>query len=315
MTGILDSVDSRTKLVGENRLELLMFRLKGRQIFAINVFKIQEVVQLPQLTLLPYSHHAICGVAHLRKRSIPVIDLNNAIGRSPLPRDETCNLIVTEYNQSVQGFLVGGVDRIINLNWEAIQPPPRATGSGHFLTAFTKVNDEIIEILDVEKILADIIPFTTTISEETRDSSLAELVGDKELEVLCVDDSPTARSQIKDTLQNLGVNIKVHTENDGLRGLKRLEKWAAEGANIGEKLLMLITDAEMPEMDGYRLTHEIRSNELMKDLFVVMHTSVSGSFNNTLTQKVGCDAFLSKFQPDDLARVVQDRIHQVYDEK
>ncbi len=312
MSGILASVDSRTNLVGENRLELLMFRLKGQQTFAINVFKIQEVVQVPPLTELPYSHPAVCGIAHLRDRAVPVIDLNVAIGRSPLPRDDSCNLIVTEYNRSVQGFLIGAVDRIVNLNWDSILPPPKASGNAHFLTAFTRINEKIVEILDVERVLADIIPPSTVVSEEVRDQSLKSLVGDKKIEILSVDDSPTARRQIKDTLISLDLNIELVTAGDGLQGLELLKGWAADGEDVGEKLLMLITDAEMPEMDGYRLTHEIRTDPNLKDLFVIMHTSLSGSFNETMTKKVGCDGFLSKFRPDELADIVQKRIRDVY---
>ncbi|MGH1440296.1 MAG: chemotaxis protein CheV [Cellvibrionaceae bacterium] len=312
MSSILESVDSRTNLVGENRLELLMFRLKGRQIFAINVFKIQEVVQVPPLTELPNAHPAIRGIAYLRNRAVPVIDLNVAIGRSPLSGDETCNLIVTEYNRSVQGFLIGGVERIVNLNWDSILPPPKASGTAHFLTAFTRINDNIVEILDVERVLAEIIPPTTTVSEEVRDRSLKDLVGDKQLEILSVDDSPTARRQIKDTVTNLGLNISLITAGDGLQGLNLLKQWSGEGIDVNEKLLMVITDAEMPEMDGYRLTHEIRTDPKLKDLHVVMHTSLSGSFNETMTQKVGCNGFLSKFRPDELAEIVQQRIRDVY---
>lgn len=312
MSNLMASIDSRTKLVGENRLELLMFRLKSKQIFAINVFKIQEVVQLPPLTEMPYSHPAVCGVAHLRGRAIPVIDLNVAIGRSSLPKNETSNLIVTEYNQSIQGFLVGAVDRIINLNWDSILPPPKASGKEHFLTAFTRVNDEIVEILDVERVLADIIPPTTNISEDIIQDDLASLVKGKELEIFSVDDSATARHQIMDTVKNLGLNIKITTANDGLKGLTKLQGWADEGLNVSEKLLMVITDAEMPEMDGYRMTHEIRHDARLKDLHIVMHTSLSGSFNEAMVEKVGCDGFLSKFRPDELATVIQNRIRQVY---
>lgn len=315
MSNLMASIDSRTKLVGENRLELLMFRLKSQQIFAINVFKIQEVVQLPPMTEMPYSHPAICGVAHLRGRAIPIIDLNVAIGRSQLEKDESCNLIVTEYNQSVQGFLVGPVDRIINLNWDEILPPPKASGKEHFLTAFTRVNDVIVEILDVERVLADIIPPTTEISEDVIQADLSTLVGDKELEIFSVDDSQTARRQIIETVGNLGVKIKVMTANDGLKGLNQLQEWADQGIDVNEKLLMVITDAEMPEMDGYRMTHEIRNNPKLKDLHIVMHTSLSGSFNEAMVEKVGCDGFLSKFRPDELATMVQNRIRQVYGAK
>jgi len=313
MSNILASVDSRTNLVGENRLELLMFRLKGSQTFAINVFKVQEVVQMPPLTAMPKTHPAIRGVAHLRGRAVPVIDLSIAIGRSPLKHDEACNLIVTEYNQSVQGFFIGAVDRIINLNWDAILPPPKGTGNAHFLTAFTRVNDKIVEILDVERVLADIIPLSSEVSSDVKDDSLAELSKGKKLKILSVDDSPTARKQIKGVVDNLGLDIELITRNDGLQGLNLLREWADDGMDVADELLLLITDAEMPEMDGYRLTHEIRNDPKLQDLHVIMHTSLSGSFNKAMVEKVGCNGFLSKFQPDELASLIQERVREKFE--
>ena len=129
MAGILDTVDQRTQLVGENRLEILMFRLAGRQLFAINVFKVQEVLQLPKLTLMPQRHPFVCGVVNLRGQTLPVIDLSQAIGMRPLVPGPNSTIIVTEYNRSVQAFLVGGVDRIVNMNWEAILPPPASAAA------------------------------------------------------------------------------------------------------------------------------------------------------------------------------------------
>ena len=151
MAGILDTVDQRTQLVGENRLEILMFRLFGRQLFAINVFKVQEVLQLPKLTLMPQRHPFVCGVVNLRGQTLPVIDLSQAIGMRPLVPGPNSTIIVTEYNRSVQAFLVGGVDRIVNMNWEAILPPPTSAGRQHYLTAISKVDEQLVEIIDVEK--------------------------------------------------------------------------------------------------------------------------------------------------------------------
>lgn len=307
MAGMLDAVDQRTQLVGENRLELLMFRLGGMQMFAINVFKVQEVVQLPRLNLMPHRHPSVAGVTHFRKRTIPVIDLSEAIGMRPIDREQPCNLIVTEYNNSVQGFMVGEVDRIINMNWNEIIPPPDGTGRQHYLTAITRVNDRLVEIIDVEKVLAEISPYDTTISSDVIDEELIELA--KGLEVLVVDDSSVGLAQCRSTLDYMG--ITVHAATDGKRGLELLKKWAAEGETVPEKLLMLITDAEMPEMDGYRLTREIREDPRLKDLYIVLHTSLSGSFNKAMVQKVGCDDFLSKFQPDKLAEIIQDRIRSI----
>ncbi len=306
MAGILDTVDQRTQLVGENRLEILMFRLAGRQLFAINVFKVQEVVQLPRLRLMPHRHPHVCGVVTLRGQTLPVIDLSQAIGMRPQTPSENSTIIVTEYNRSVQAFLVGGVDRILNLNWESIQPPPGGAGRQHYLTAITKVDEQIVEIIDVEKVLAEITPMSTRVSDEKlADPLLAQAVG---REVLLVDDSSVALSQLRETLAQLG--IRTHTASDGLKGLQALKKWADSGEDMRDKLLMVFTDAEMPEMDGYRLTTEIRHDPRLRDLYVVLHTSLSGSFNEAMVKKVGCDNFLSKFQPDKLVDVILDRLRR-----
>ncbi|WP_375738419.1 chemotaxis protein CheV [Pseudomonas boanensis] len=306
MAGILDTVDQRTQLVGENRLEILMFRLSGRQLFAINVFKVQEVLQLPKMTLIPQRHPVVCGVVNLRGQTLPVIDLSQAIGMRPLVPDERSTIIVTEYNRSVQAFLVGGVDRILNLNWESIMPPPGGAGRQHYLTAITKVDEQIVEVIDVEKVLAEIVPMSTRVSSERLGEPLLQRAVGRE--VLLVDDSSVALTQLRETLSQLG--MRMHIASDGLKALNLLKKWADSGEVMTDKLLMVFTDAEMPEMDGYRLTTEIRNDPRLRDLYVVMHTSLSGSFNDAMVKKVGCDNFLSKFQPDRLVDVVLDRLRR-----
>ncbi len=210
MSGVLNTVDQRTNLVGENRLELLLFSLNSRQIFAINVFKVKEVIKLPPLTKMPGSHYHITGVASLRGESVPVIDLRSAIGFPPstLESPEE-NLIITEYNRSTQGFLVGQVRNIVNTAWTEIQPPPTSAGRANYLTAITQIKEgdekQIVEIIDVEKVLAEIIDYDVSISEGVLDEELAsEMVGRT---ILIVDDSSTARAQVKGTLSQLGLNI------------------------------------------------------------------------------------------------------------
>jgi len=311
MSKLLDSVDQRTQLVGENRLELLMFQLAGRQLFALNVFKIQEVLKVPALTALPHSDPHIVGVTHLRDQTISVIDLSAAIGGRPLRDMENCNLIVTEYNRTVQAFLVGAVDRIVNLNWELILPPPKGSGRNHFLTAITRLDENIVEILDVERVLAEIIPYETRVSEEVVDNELVEYASTHDVKVLMADDSSTAFRQASGTMTNIG--IETIYRQDGLRLLQFLKDETARGVNVPDRYLMLITDAEMPEMDGYRLTHEIRSDPALKDLHIILHTSLSGNFNKAMVEKVGCDDFLSKFQPDELAEKVQTHLRHRLD--
>ena len=309
MAGILDTVDQRTQLVGENRLEILMFRLSGRQLFAINVFKVQEVLHLPKLTLIPQRNPVVCGVVNLRGQTLPVIDLSQAIGMRPLTPNDKSTIIVTEYNRSVQAFLVGGVDRILNLNWESILPPPGGAGRAHYLTAITKVDDQIVEIIDVEKVLSEIVPMSSKVSASKLEDPLLEKARGRE--VLLVDGSGVAMNQLRETMAQL--DIRTHSAGDGLKALKLLKLWADSGADVPNKLLMVITDAEMPEMDGYRLTTEIRNDPRLQDLYVVLHTSLSGSFNEAMVKKVGCDDFLSKFQPDKLVDTVRTRLQLLED--
>jgi two-component system chemotaxis response regulator CheV len=268
---------------------------------------VQEVQQLPRLNILPNSDPVIAGVTTVRGTTIPVIDLSLAIGRSEIPRDENATMIVTEYNRSVQAFLVGSVDRIVNMNWDEILPPPAASGRANFLTAITRIDEQLVEIIDVEQVLANVTHFDTRISDDVLDEDLVSQA--QGMEVLLVDDSNLAIEQARQTLEQMG--LEVHVETDGRKGLNRLLRWADSGINVPEKLLMVITDAEMPEMDGYRLTTEIRNDSRLRDLHVVLHTSLSGSFNNAMVQKVGCDGFLSKFQPDKLAVTVQERIRDL----
>ena len=304
MASILDSVDQRTQLVGENRLELLTFRLQRGNLFAINVFKIQEVQTMPKLTVMPQSHPSVVGVTHARGRTIPVIDLSAAIGLGALQDRTHCNIIISEYNMTIQAFMVKAVDRIVNMNWEEIMPPPKGAGRTHYLTAITKLDKEIVEIIDVEKVLQEISPSNTAVDPSLVD---AKVVADAEgLEILAVDDSTVGLSQVRETVGQLG--LRILSARDGATALRLLKKWADDGLDVPRKLAMVITDAEMPEMDGYRLTREIREDPRLKDLFVILHTSLSGTFNKAMTQKVGCDDFLSKFEPDKLAQVVQERI-------
>ena len=305
MAGVLDTVNQRTRLVGENRLEILLFQLAGPQLFALNVFKIREVLTLPALTQMPQRHPHVVGVIHLRGQTIPVIDLSGAIGLQPQKAEPDSTIIVTEYNLSVQAFLVRTVDRILNLNWDAVQPPPRGAGRAHYLTAITRLeNMRLVEIIDVEKVLAEIVPFNTRVSDALLEDPLLERARGRE--VLVVDDSPTGVNQVRDTLAQL--DLKLHVATDGLKALKMLKAWVDAGEDINERLLMVITDAEMPEMDGYRLTTEIRQDPRLKNLYVVLHTSLSGNFNKAMVEKVGCDGFLSKFQPDQLVETVRTRL-------
>ncbi|HCB08837.1 MAG TPA: chemotaxis protein CheW [Alteromonas sp.] len=301
MSGILDSVNQRTQLVGQNRLELLLFRLNGRQRFGINVFKVREVLQCPALTSMPKLNPLVRGVAHIRGQTISVIDLSMATGGRRIEDLKTAFIVIAEYNRSVQGFLVGAVERIINTNWDAIMPPPQGTGRASYLTAVTEVEGELVEILDVEKILNEISPLNTEVSQEV--ASTLNTDAHKDKIIFIADDSSVARNQVKRALTTLGLEIEM--AKNGLEALKRLKEIAEETGDVTDKVGVLVSDIEMPEMDGYTLTAEIKNTPELQKLHVVLHTSLSGVFNQAMVKKVGADDFIAKFHPDELASAVQ----------
>jgi two-component system chemotaxis response regulator CheV len=302
MAGILDSVNQRTQLVGKNRLELLLFKLGGRQRFGINVFKVREVLQCPRLTLLPRQNPLIKGIAHIRGQTISVIDLSKAIGGAEITDLANSFIIIAEYNRSIQGFLVANVDRIINLLWADVMPPPEGAGKSSYLTAVTDVDDEMVSILDVEKILNEINPVDTDVSQHIIDETLKGGLDDKI--VMIVDDSAVASNQVKRALEPLGLNLIL--AKNGRDALDQL--WAIDENcehSLIEKVALMISDIEMPEMDGYTLTAEVKGNPRMKAMPIILHTSLSGVFNNAMVEKVGAEDFIPKFHPDELAKSVK----------
>ncbi len=299
MAGILEGVDQRTRLVGENRLELLLFTLGGHQRFGINVFKVQEVIQCPPLTRMISANPIVRGITNMRGKTISILDLGMAIGKRPIENIDDAFVIVAEYNRSVQGFLVTGVDRIVNMKWGDIKTPPKGLGSNNYMTAVTEVNEELVELIDVEKVLAELVGVTTDISDTTQ----LEGANERPIRLLVVDDSSVARNQIKRTLEQMGMECLL--AKNGREGVDTLLSMVKDNGNIQGQIDAVISDVEMPEMDGYTLTAEIRKNEQLKVLPILLHTSLSGTFNKNMVNKVGADMFVPKFNAEELAESVR----------
>ena len=309
MASILDGVDQRTKLAGHNRFELLLFKLYGHQRFGINVFKVQEVIQCPELTQMPKSHSVICGVAHLRGRTIPVLDLSMAIGMPALTQNENSYVIVTEYNRAIQGFLVASVDRIINIGWDQVKAPPSGSGKEGYLTAITQVDKELIEVIDVEKVMKEVMGGKDQASDEAID---LDTMGDND-HILVIDDSSVARNQVKRVCTQIGIEVTLF--KDGLEGWEHLQQLVDEGVKICERYSMIISDVEMPRMDGYTLAKKIKSHPEMKNIYLILHTSLSGVFNTSMVEKVGANKFLAKFNPDALVTTVQEQLKIIHQQR
>jgi two-component system chemotaxis response regulator CheV len=282
----------------DDRLELLLFDLGGKQRFGINVLKVKEIIPCPSLTHLPQGHPAVRGVAHLRGAPVTVIELTQAIGRGRPQAEGECDgsIIITEFNRTMQGFLVHKVDRIVHCDWKAVLPPPVGTGLGSYITGVTDVGGDLVQILDVEKVIGEVIePVDPEGELQLDEGERARLQGRR---VMVVDDSLVARHQTAHTLEPLGMECLM--VRDGKEALAALKSLAGEGALVD----MVLSDIEMPEMDGYTLTREIRNDPALQHLYVLLHTSLNGAINTEKAHKAGANDVLTKFVPVDLAHAV-----------
>lgn len=290
---------AKSDLLHQGRLELLLFGLEGNQSFGINVLKVKEIISCPRLTSFPGSHPTVIGVAELRGRVLPVLDLARALGRNALDRNGG-SLIVTELNRSMQAFLIGKVQRIVEQEWKEILPAPVASGRNIYVSGVTHVDGKMVQILDVERVLWEVIP-----PSDIDDYAILDDMGKVDLQggrVLLVDDSAMARNQTRKTLERIGVSCIM--TRDGREGLEYLKQIAGAGRALQREIPMVISDIEMPEMDGYSLAREIRRDARLSSLYVLLHTSLNGSISEEQALKSGADAVLTKFVPEELAKLV-----------
>jgi two-component system chemotaxis response regulator CheV len=306
MASIIDGVDQRTQLAGHNRLELLLFELQNGQTFGINVFKVREAIPCPALTQMPQSHPVIRGVARIRGQAISIFDLSMAIGDEPTYDIENGFVIITEYNRTVQGFLVANINRIVNTSWSEILPAPAGIGENSFLTAITKIDDMLVEIIDVEKVLAEVVGIDNQVSEDISTDFSAQNQQQRP-HILVADDSSVARKQIAKTMEQIGIDTTI--VQDGKEALDQLQQWQSEGIDVKQHIALIISDIEMPEMDGYSLTSKVRKDPDFETIQILLHSSMSGEFNESLVEKVGANKFIAKFDPNELASTVQNLVN------
>ncbi|HNQ58607.1 MAG TPA: chemotaxis protein [Candidatus Desulfobacillus denitrificans] len=314
MSELMKSIDARAKLAGTNKLELLLFslgvdsRTGRRETFGINVFKVREVMRTPPITAAPEMPDAVEGMVSLRGALVPVVDLGKyAHVAAEQPREI---MIVTEYNGRTQGFLVEAVDTILRLDWAQMKVPPdmMTARMGGLVTAITELADgRLVMLLDVEKVLSD----TTHFDDDLLYRDIQPL-GRGDALVLFADDSSVARKQVQATLDRMGV--KYHATINGKQAWEELRKFAAYAESVGrpvrEVVSLVLTDIEMPEMDGYMLTKQIKGDARFAGIPVLMHSSLSGMSNQQLGKSVGVDDYVSKFEPQQLAACIARLLHQ-----
>ena len=306
-------IEERTRLAGNNKFELLLFRLGEapstgeRELFGINVFKVREVLVMPKITALVNSHEHVMGVANIRGQIIPVINLPAVVGCQP-KKGHTI-LMVTEFARTIQGFAVEDVREIVRLEWDQVLPA-EGTHAGALITGIARLDGanpdtRLAQVLDVEQVLRDVMPVT-------KDEITREVVGDelqlpKGTSVLVADDSYVARAVIELGLQAMGAPyVMTKTGKEAWEYLQTLADQAkADGTQVSDKIAVLLTDLEMPEMDGFTLTKLVKGDVRFKGIPVIIHSSLTGTTNENHVKGVGADGYVGKFSPRDLAATLR----------
>lgn len=293
---------------GDNRLELLLFHLGSQQQFGINVLKVKEIIDCPVLTQLPDSHDSVCGIARLRGDALSVIDLSQAIGKDPIynaaNRSGNGSVLITEFNRIKQGLLVEKVDRIIVREWKDVMPPPKVLGHDSYMTGVTDVDGKLVQVLDVESVLAKITP--TDINTLMSELDITEVVQGL---ILIVDDSSLARKQVTETIE--AINLPYLVATNGKEAFEILKTANQPNGEDSNRISMVVSDIEMPEMDGYTLTESIREDADLKDMYVLLHTSLSGAINVEKAKKAGANDMLTKFIPEELMQKIVDGLQSM----
>ncbi|MGJ9416186.1 chemotaxis protein [Massilia sp. CMS3.1] len=310
MKSVQQEVDERSNLTGTNKFELLLFRLGGdengerSELFGINVFKIREIVAMPQITAVAGAPAHVLGVVNLRGQIIQVLDLPGIAGITP--KTGLNIMLVTEFARTTQAFAVESVEEIVRLDWSDVMSAEQSAGSG-MVTSIARLAGEngepgrLAQVLDVETILRNMNPGTgPDISQQTVGAKIQIKPGSV---ILAADDSVVARALIEQGLEAMGLPfIMTKSGKECWDQLNTIANVAdTEGKSVYDRVALVLTDLEMPEMDGFTLTRNIKKSARFANLPVVIHSSLSGTTNEEHVKNVGADAYVAKFSAEDLS--------------
>lgn len=317
MKSAQNEIDERTNLTGSNMFELLLFSLGCKnaqdqsELFGINVFKVREIVTIPTITSIAGAPKFSLGVVHLRDQVIPVFDLPGIVGCKP--KKEPNLMIVTEYARSTQAFAVEAVEDIVRLDWSKVISAEASDVGRSLVTSIARLEDgangetRLVQVLDVEEVLQMISPVEYKEQEQLK--AVTHKVNLKAGSIiLAADDSAVARSLLEQALQAMEVPYEmVKSGKEAWDRLNALAQTAeSEGKHITDKVSLVLSDLEMPEMDGFTLTRNIKQDSRMGTIPVVIHSSLSGSTNEEHVRRVGADGYVVKFAAEELADTIRE---------
>ena len=293
MASSLDEALQRSNLSQSNQMEMLTFRLTDNQLYGINVFKIIEIIECPRrIDRMPNSHPAVKGALDFRGSALAVIDLSEAVGLASKEfRNELAYIIICEYNRTLTAFIVHAPDTLLTRSWTDIHKPEGVNALSLIAIAYAD-SGEAIMLLDIESILADVVGIERDLSS----AAMAGIEGKGSgRHVLVVDDSRTAIMLLQSVLDKMGFTNTAMMSAD--KALEYLEK---EHDHID----LVISDIEMPGMDGFTFTRTLRDHPDYKHLKVILHSSMSNPSNQVKAEQAGANKFVAKFDPDSLSKEI-----------
>ncbi|MBN3756156.1 chemotaxis protein CheV [Paraburkholderia sp. Tr-20389] len=306
------STDARTSLTSSNQFELLLFRLgsvpgdTAHELYGINVFKVREILTMPTITPIVGASPCVMGAVNIRGQVIPVVDLPRLMGCEATRGLNI--LLVTEFARTTQGFAVQEVDDIVRLDWNQVLPADAAAGSG-LVTSIARIDgntgdSRLAQVVDVEQVLRDVLPTHQVPPTEDSGKLLQLPPGTR---ILAADDSGFARTLIQQALGEIGAEpIMAKTGEEAWQILVKLADEAERNkTRLRDNVTMVLTDLEMPEVDGFTLTRRIRADNRMRDMPVVIHSSLTGSANEAHVRNAGANGFVAKFQAAELADAIR----------
>ncbi|MCE9679447.1 chemotaxis protein [Shewanella sp. AS1] len=273
---------------------LLLFRLSLTQQFALGTLKIREIVPYTSLSAIPKSHPHVIGAATVRGHTIPIIDMAAAVGYKPISAEERekAYIIITDCQRMELGFMVRAIDKIVQCDWRDIEPPQDSMGKNAFLTGVTRVDDKLVQLLDIELLLAKVFPAAPEFTHVSLTYVQREKL--KPLNILLVDDSKVARKQLSDALDS--INIPYLVTGDGREALAIMQHAQQEGRPVD----LLVSDIEMPGLDGYELAFEVKNAPSLAKAYIILHTSLSSEISVSQAHQVGANEALTKFDAREL---------------
>lgn len=282
---------------GTNELEIVEFEVNDNK-YGINVMKVKEIIQPMPITFIPHAHPHIEGIIQLRGEVLPVIDMAKVLGMPPSAKQSTDKYIVTEFNQQKVVFHVQNVTRIHRISWTDIDKPSEMyQGGNNQIIGVIKINETMILLIDFEKIVVDINPHSGIHIDQIRSLGKRER---SEKQIVVAEDSPLLRKLLYDTLSEAGYERIEFFEN-GQLAYEFLES-TVEQENTFEKVQIVVTDIEMPKMDGHHLTKRIKEHPQLKQMPVIIFSSLITDELRHKGTGVGADAQVSK---PEIARLVQ----------